>query len=202
MRPGEVCRLRPGDLDRSGDVWEFDVQGHKTAHHGRKRTVYIGPEAQTVLRPYLLRAADQHCFSAAESREWWYQQAEAKRVTPASCGNARGRKHDRKPTGEEVSIAADVLRYGQLWPERSSMACKKAWPAPKEIRGDKAAVKAWEDQHRWSPNQLRHTRATEVRRLYGLDAAQVILGHARADITQVYAEVDRQKAIDITRKIG
>ena len=40
------------------------------------------------------------------------------------------------------------------------------------------------------------------RYLHGLDAAQVILGHARADVTQVYAEVDRQKAIEITRKIG
>ncbi len=88
MRPGEVCRLRPGDLDRSGDVWEFDVQGHKTAHHGRKRTVYIGPEAQAVLRPYLLRAADQHCFSAAESREWWYQQ---KRGEAGHAGQLRQR---------------------------------------------------------------------------------------------------------------
>ncbi len=201
MRPGEVCRLRPGDLDRSGDVWEFDVQGHKTAHHGRKRTVYIGPEAQAVLRPYLLRAADQHCFSPAESREWWYQQREANRVTPASCGNARGRKSDRKPPAKNSRRPRsffDTCSYARA----ISTACKKAWPARKEIRGDKAKKKAWEDQHRWSPNQLRHTRATEVRRLYGLDAAQVILGHARADITQVYAEVDRQKAIEITRKIG
>jgi integrase len=43
---------------------------------------------------------------------------------------------------------------------------------------------------RWHPNQLRHTRATEVRRRYGLEAAQVILGHSRADVTQVYAERD------------
>ena len=158
-------------------------------------------EAQAVLRPYLLRAADQHCFSAAESREWWHQQKEAKRVTPASCGNARGRKNDRKPPAKNSRLPRsffDTASYGRA----IATACKKAWPAPEEIRGDKAAVKAWEDQHRWSPNQLRHTRATEVRRLYGLDAAQVILGHARADITQVYAEVDRQKAIEITRKIG
>ena len=43
----------------------------------------------------------------------------------------------------------------------------------------------------WAPNRLRHTRATEVRKQFGLEAAQVILGHAKADVTQVYAERDR-----------
>ena len=35
----------------------------------------------------------------------------------------------------------------------------------------------------WHPNQLRHTRATEVRKQFGLEAAQVVLGHAKADVT-------------------
>ena len=42
----------------------------------------------------------------------------------------------------------------------------------------------------WHANQLRHSKATEVRRQFGLEAAQVILGHAKADVTQVYAERD------------
>jgi hypothetical protein len=32
----------------------------------------------------------------------------------------------------------------------------------------------------WSPNQLRHTRGTEVRKQFGLEAAQVVPGHAGA----------------------
>ncbi len=201
MRPGEVCRLRPGDLDRSSDVWEFNVLGHKTAHHGRKRTVYIGPEAQSVLRPYLLRAADQHCFSAAESREWWFQQAEEARVTPASCGNARGRKHDRTPSAKNSRLPRTYFDR-VVMAGRSPAACKKAWPAPKEIRGDKEAVKAWDRRTSLVAQPVAAYSRDRSAALYGLDAAQVILGHARADITQVYAEVDRQKAIDITRKIG
>src|SRR5579871_5812790 len=35
----------------------------------------------------------------------------------------------------------------------------------------------------WHPNQLRLLFATEVRRSYGLEAAQVLLGHSRADVT-------------------
>ncbi|MBL8875813.1 MAG: tyrosine-type recombinase/integrase, partial [Phycisphaerae bacterium] len=40
----------------------------------------------------------------------------------------------------------------------------------------------------WSPNQIRHTKATEIRHEHGLEAAQVILGHSRIEATQIYAE--------------
>lgn len=42
----------------------------------------------------------------------------------------------------------------------------------------------------WSPNQLRHNAATEMRRLGGLDVAQVGLGHASAKTTETYADVN------------
>ena len=54
----------------------------------------------------------------------------------------------------------------------------------------------------WHANQLRHNRATEIRRRFGLEAAQVVLGHAKADITQVYAERDHRLAADVMKKIG
>ncbi len=40
----------------------------------------------------------------------------------------------------------------------------------------------------WHPNQLRHTFASDVRKQHGLEAAQVLLGHLNANVTQVYAE--------------
>ena len=60
----------------------------------------------------------------------------------------------------------------------------------------------WRAKNCWSPNQLRHAAGTEVRRLFGLEAAQVILGHAKADVTQVYAERDMAMAAEVMRKIG
>jgi integrase len=54
----------------------------------------------------------------------------------------------------------------------------------------------------WSPNQLRHTTATEIRRAFGLEAAQVALGHAAADVTQIYAEKNLALASEVMRKIG
>jgi integrase len=54
----------------------------------------------------------------------------------------------------------------------------------------------------WHPNRLRHLRATEVRRLFGLEGAQVVLGHAKADVTQVYAERNDALAATVARQIG
>jgi integrase len=54
----------------------------------------------------------------------------------------------------------------------------------------------------WTAHQLRHTTATRIRTQYGLDAAQVILGHSSADITQVYAEANHGKGAEIMGKVG
>ena len=65
----------------------------------------------------------------------------------------------------------------------------------------KAAAKKAGVQH-WHPNQLRHTFATAVRRGHGLEAAQVLLGHARADVTQVYAERNEKLAAEVAKAVG
>lgn len=54
----------------------------------------------------------------------------------------------------------------------------------------------------WTPYQLRHLFATEVRAQFGLEAAQVILGHKRADVTQIYAERNLSLARDVINKLG
>src|SRR4051794_29999642 len=52
-RPGEVCAIRPCDVDRSQTVWIYRPGSHKTEHHGRERVIAIGPKAQGVLAPWL-----------------------------------------------------------------------------------------------------------------------------------------------------
>jgi site-specific recombinase XerC len=63
-------------------------------------------------------------------------------------------------------------------------------------------VKDWRRLHHWHPNRLRHLYASEVRKAHGLEAAQVLLGHASANITQVYAERDMTLAAAVAAKIG
>lgn len=70
MRPGEVCQLRPCDIaNRGSPVWVFEPASHKTEHHGARRQVHVGPRAQAVLAPYLLREEATYCFSPREAME-------------------------------------------------------------------------------------------------------------------------------------
>jgi site-specific recombinase XerD len=66
---------------------------------------------------------------------------------------------------------------------------------------ERSEVRAWRRAHRWRPNQLRHTRATVLRR-HGLDVAKTILGHAKVETTQVYAEKDFHAAVEVVSRIG
>ena len=61
---------------------------------------------------------------------------------------------------------------------------------------------SWRKAHRWHPHQLRHTYATRVRKEFGLEAAQILLGHAKADVTQVYAQRDADRAVQVAKRIG
>lgn len=54
----------------------------------------------------------------------------------------------------------------------------------------------------WRPNQLRHTSGTRVRKELGLEAAQVWLGHSKADVTQIYAERNLGLARKVAARFG
>ena len=174
-RPGEATLVRPGDIDRTSDVWEYRPHSHKTEHQDKERIVMIGPRAQEVLLPYLLRADDAYCFSPQESEERRRCKMHEERQTPLNQGNI---PMHRGPSRFAERYTVDAYRRA------IRRACEAA----------KIPI--------WSPNQLRHTAATDIRREFGLDAAQVILGHASADVTQVYAEADRQLAAGVARKLG
>lgn len=46
MRPGEVCQLRLSEVNRTNEVWVYRPTQHKTAHHGKTRTIHFGPRRQ------------------------------------------------------------------------------------------------------------------------------------------------------------
>ena len=54
----------------------------------------------------------------------------------------------------------------------------------------------------WHPNQIRHTAGTEVRQKFGAEMAQTILGHSHLSTTEIYAEVNAEKAATIASEIG
>ncbi len=54
----------------------------------------------------------------------------------------------------------------------------------------------------WKPHQLRHTAATRLRKQFGIEAARVILGHRSSAVTEIYAEVDRSRAVEVMAEVG
>lgn len=208
-RPGEVCLLRPCDVTiQSNGVWAYRPETHKTVHHGKERRIFIGPEGQAVLRPYLVRDAEAYCFSPAESQA---QRNETKRENRKSPMTPSQTARWPKPNGQRTPRDRyDANTYGRA----IVRACELAFEIPDELRRIPADVSAkerkrlqqlateWRAKHCWSPNQLRHTRATRIREKYGIEAAATVLGHSDPRVTEIYAERDFEMAARIMCEVG
>jgi len=212
-RPTEILKLRPCDIDQTGKIWLYCPVQHKTAHHGFKRTIYIGPKAQEVLSPFLLRPAEAYCFSPAEAEAERRYKMSQKRATPLKYGNVPGSNCCQTPR-RPARACYDVASYRHA----IIRGIEKAFPAPEHLaqrpdenkkqwqqrltKKEKAELKAWYKQYHWHPHQLRHNAATFLRKEFGLETARIILGHRSAAITEVYAELDQQKALEAMVRVG
>jgi integrase len=178
MRPGEVVILRPCDLKMSGEVWSYTPMCHKTEHHGRSREIALGPKAQEVLRPFLGSDLIAFVFSPKHAETLRRAECRRKRKSPMTPS-----QRIRKPKTNPKCAPRD--RYDVASYRRAI-----------DRASERAGVASW------SPNQLRHTLATEIRRRFGLDAARAILGHSSVTTTEIYAEFDAGKAQEVMRQVG
>ena len=84
-RGGELLGLRPKDIsiDEKTGVWFSELAEHKTAHHGKRRTLFFGPQSQAVLEPFMRgRSPDANLFSPREAEESRIASLTASRRTP------------------------------------------------------------------------------------------------------------------------
>jgi integrase len=179
MRPQEVVLMRAVDIDRpEAGPWIYRPSRHKNEHNGRERLIYLGPQAQAVLAAYLGFEPQEYLFSPKRAEEQRRAEERARRRSPLTPSQlARGPKSAPKRS------PGDLYDDGSY---RKSIrrACKKVGIPI------------------WFPHQLRHAAATEIRRRYGLEASQAVLGHSVLGTTQIYAEVDRSAARRIMTEIG
>lgn len=195
MRPVEACHLAPQHIHQDGKlpdgscfpgVWVYVVppEANKMYHKDRKRIIFLGPKAQAILAPYLARRQpDEYLFSPLESRQQFDAAKSAARTTP---------------------------RY----PSHMARNAAKRTPRPKRIAADRYVTHALQTALRracvragvphFSPNQIRHARATELRALdgLGLPAAGAVLGHKSLETTLIYAEESLQRAAEAMRRVG
>ncbi len=193
MRPGEVVTMRTGDLDRTGKIWAYKPGSHKTEHHGRKRIIYLGPQAQRVILPFLKRDLGAYIFSPADVVAEMRDKMSRNRKTRVQPSQANRRKaFPKRPPG-------DLYTRGS-YARAISKACARAFAPSEGLKGHDRTH--WIIEHRWSPNRLRHNAATFLRKEFGIEAARVVLGHSSSAVTEVYAELDLAKAADIMAKVG
>ncbi len=183
-RPQEVVQMRGADIDTTNPIWEYRPRRHKTEHHNdagnpdHDRVVYIGPKCQEILRPWVPVDAEAHVFSPRRSEALRSAARKANRkskMTPSQT--------TRKPKGR---AKAPLHKHYPVGSYRQAIrrACKRAGIAI------------------WLPNQLRHSRLTEIRKQFGLEASRVCGGHREVGVTQIYAEQDRELARQVMTKMG
>jgi integrase len=207
MRPGEVVVMRACDLNMSGPIWEYRPETFKTEHHaGSSRVIMLGPKAQEVIKPFL-RTISGYLFSPRQSDAERNEHRRAERKSPlwpshVKHQEAKKARRGRKATRDQWNVNA--YRRAIAW------ACDGAFPHPTlagvlpsaMTEAEKAELETWRKSHRWHPNQLRHTAATTIRRQFGAEAAQSVLGHAELSTTEIYAEKNLEAARQIMKEIG
>ena len=186
MRPGEVVRLRFCEIDMSGDVWIYRLDQHKNRWRGHKRQVALGPRCQKLLRPFLDRDPEAFLFSPKEAETERNATRRANRKTPMTPSQRRRRPNRKPKRAKRDHYDRDSYRRAI---EYGITRANRKRPEDDQIP-------------KWCPLQIRHTRGTEVRRKHGLDGAQATLGQKHASITEVYAELELERAIEIARDMG
>ncbi len=210
MRPGEVCAMRACDMDTTGAVWLYRPSQHKTAWRGKLRVIALGPRAQAVVKPLLTLNTRAYLFSPARGlaeRAVALRAARKTKVQPSQQN--RRKRNPKRPPRTLYTVTAYERAINRACDQADRVARQKAENATAE-RERREPLKVLVEVNglsdrlipRWHPNQLRHNFATLARRQYGLEAAQVALGHSRADVTQVYAERDLTLALKVAAEVG
>lgn len=194
-RPGEVCAMRLRDIDfkpacapKDSRAWLYRPASHKTAWRGQHREIWLGPEAQDILRPHLSRPVHLPIFSPADAVADLFARRRAARVCPPG-GNEPGT--NRRPFRlRTIRDGYTVTAYARA----IARAAQRADAIARESGGNGV--------DHWHPHQLRHSYATRMRAVVGIEATSTMLGHASVAMTEIYAERDHVRAANIAEKYG
>ena len=197
MRSCELTTMRTCDIETSGRIWHYQVadEHNKTAHHGHKRVVSIGPKAKKIIQPYMKRKLTEYLFSPEEAEKQRRKKQSQARKTPLSYGNRPGsnRKEDaaRRP-GERYDAKSyrKAITYAIKAANKAIIeAARKKGTKPKTVP-------------EWTPHQLRHTALTRARKEFGLEASSTFGGHRNMNVTEIYAEKNMALADKVAMRLG
>src|SRR5690606_14801306 len=118
-RPAEVCGMRLADIDMGAEVWLYRPASHKTAHHGKDRTIAIPKAAQSIVLANASRDVSLPVFRTTEghktTRGGPYTTASLRRAIHRACDRAEVAKWG--PNQVRHTVASELLRAGLQWSE-------------------------------------------------------------------------------------
>jgi integrase len=153
-RTEEVCGLMRGHLDMTGKVWTWVPPTHKTAWRGQSKTIAVGPRAQEILRPYIVKARDtDYLFSPREAmKQLGYEEP-----------SGRVRDHyDTDSVRRAIVRACDALGIPRWTPHRLRHTRLK------EVRDEYGL------DHAQAVGGHRHARVTEIYAAIDFDKAREV----------------------------
>lgn len=177
-RTEEILSMRGAELTREEPNWVYRPRSHKNAWRGQSRFIVLGPRARAIVCEFLRDDPEAYLFRPQDAVvEHHGRRTSARRSRPTPSELAR-RRHP-----------GDCSKHGEQYSRRSyRQAILRAC--------GRASVPAW------TPLQLRHTAATRIRNRFGVEAAQLILGHAQIDTTELYTAKDLGRAREIMSEMG
>lgn len=176
MRPGELCAVRPCDVVR--DWMRVDGVSIWLIRYDEHKNDWRGHHRWVPLGPRAQALLAPYLEGRAPDAYCFSPREVAQQFAREHGREYRpGRK--REPGLMYLTTAYDAV---------VRRACRRAFGTSVESRG-------------WSPNQLRHTRATEIETSYGREDARCVLGHRTQSTTAIYAE-SVERAARVMAKVG
>ena len=185
MRSTEICIMRPDAIDTSGNVWIYRPEKFKNQWREEvtEKVIYLGPKAQEVIELFMDREPMEYLFKPGEAVEYMRQLRFKNRKIPLHRGNSAG------------TNSKGTQRFKPCYDANSYRKAVK--------HAITAANKANENLPEWTPHQLRHSATTRIRKELGKEAAQAVLGHSDAEMTEHYSKDARASlAKNSVLKIG
>lgn len=185
MRPSEVCEMHRDGIDRSGDLWLYNLATHKTAWRGKTLIKAIPNAAREIIEPRL-ETDTGYLFDPEEARAWGRTEA----------AKARGPRTTTRYPSEAKRLAAS----------KSHRRCSGHYSVSGYRTAiDRAFARAEKDGlavERFSPNQIRHAAVTWVdEHLNDQDAAQKLAGHDKAATTDIYRTHRPERLIELAQAV-
>jgi integrase len=187
MRPNEVCRMRVGDIDRSGTIWLYRPEKHKGTWRGHERVIALGKPEQGLIAAYLTgKSDDRAVFSPKEAMQERRQRDAVKRKTKVQPSQVERHKRVIKNPKRKYRDFYDTQSYARSI-KQSLAAANGRLPADEQIP-------------HWTPYQLRHAAVTEIAATQGLDTARAVAGQRTINVTQRYNHSDVAVAIEMAKR--